>query len=68
MEKEENILYFVTGNTYKFHEVSILFEEANVNYTLKQSKVTPIEIQANNIKEVALFKLNSITDFIEKFF
>ncbi len=60
MEKEENILYFVTRNTYKFHEISILFEVANINYTLKQSKVMPTEIQANNIKDVALFKLNSI--------
>ncbi|MFX1500057.1 MAG: non-canonical purine NTP pyrophosphatase, partial [Promethearchaeota archaeon] len=32
----------------------------NINYTLKRSEIKSTEIQATNIKDVALFKLNSI--------
>ncbi|HEY0088696.1 MAG TPA: non-canonical purine NTP pyrophosphatase, partial [Candidatus Lokiarchaeia archaeon] len=55
-----SILYFVTSNNNKFHEVSELFEKEVTMYKLIQSKIEPIEIQAKSLQEVALFKLNSI--------
>ena len=58
--KEENFIYFVTGNTNKFNEISGLFSKANMKYTLHHKNIKTFEIQADNIKEVALFKLNSI--------
>ncbi len=60
MKQEENIIYFVTGNIHKFNEISVLFSKANIKYNLIQEEIKTIEIQANNIKEVASFKLNSI--------
>ena len=64
MEKEETIIYFVTGNIHKFYEISDLFSKADVKYTLEQKEAKTVEIQATNIKEVALVKLNSIKDQI----
>ena len=59
-----SIVYFVTGNNNKFHEVSELFEKEVIRYKLIQSKIEPTEIQAKSIQEVALFKLNSIKNKI----
>ena len=60
MKKEQNLIYFVTGNINKFNEISDLFSKANMKYSLQQKDIKTLEIQADNIKEVALFKLNSI--------
>ena len=60
MKKEENLIYFVTGNIDKFSEIFELFSKAHMNYTLQHKDIKTLEIQADNIKEVALFKLNSI--------
>ena len=60
MDKEENTIYFVTGNIHKFQEISDLFLKTNINYTLQRKEVETIEIQASKIKDIALFKLNSI--------
>lgn len=60
-----SILYFVTSNNNKFHEVSELFEKEVTRYKLIQSKIEPIEIQAKSLQEVALFKLNSIKNKID---
>ncbi|MFX0134367.1 MAG: XTP/dITP diphosphatase [Candidatus Hodarchaeota archaeon] len=65
MKQEEKVIYFVTGNTHKFNEVANLFSNENIEYRLVQSDVETIEIQASNIKEVALFKLNSIRGQID---
>ena len=65
MSKDQNIIYFVTRNIHKYNEVSNLFKQENVNYTLKQIDTEAIEIQAETIKEVALFKLNSVKEKIE---
>ncbi|MFX1569523.1 MAG: RdgB/HAM1 family non-canonical purine NTP pyrophosphatase [Promethearchaeota archaeon] len=65
MKKEENLIYFVTGNINKFNEISDLFSKANMRYTLHHKDIKTLEIQANNIKEVALYKLNSIKGQIE---
>jgi len=60
MEKEKETIYFITGNKNKFNEIKNLFLKEDLSYKLKQSTVKTIEIQTTNIKEVALFKLNSI--------
>jgi XTP/dITP diphosphohydrolase len=60
MKKEKNTIYFVTGNTNKFNEVSRLFSKENIKYSLKQKDIVTLEIQAKSIKDVASFKLNSV--------
>ena len=68
MQKENAILYFVTGNKHKFDEVSRKFQYENVKFSLQQLDLETIEIQANAIKEVALFKLNSVKEKIKSSF
>jgi len=63
-DMEDNI-NFITGNINKFNEVSKLFQEANLNLKLEQLDLDPIEIQADTLKEVALFKLNNIKDKVD---
>ena len=65
MNKDQNIIYFVTGNINKYNEIFDLFKRENLDYVLKQINLETIEIQANSIREVALFKLNSIKGKIE---
>lgn len=60
MEYKEKVIYFITGNTHKFKEVLDFFKREEINYILKQNNLKTIEIQANSIKDVALYKLNSI--------
>jgi len=61
MENEETKkIMFITGNTNKFKEVTRIFHHENLNYSLEQLNLEPTEIQADTIKKVALFKLNSI--------
>jgi XTP/dITP diphosphohydrolase len=60
MNHEKEIIYFITGNTHKFKEITKLFQKEELDYDLKQKTTATIEIQAPSIKEVALFKLNSI--------
>lgn len=64
MKNKNEILYFITGNNNKFNEVLSFFEKENLNYFLKQKKIKTIEIQEDSIKDVALFKLNSIREKI----
>jgi len=65
MRNEPNMIYFITGNENKFNEVFKIFQNENLNYKLHQKDIETVEIQANNIKEVALFKLKSVKDKIE---
>jgi XTP/dITP diphosphohydrolase len=65
MRHEPNIIYFVTGNKNKFNEVFKIFQNENLNYELHQKDIDTVEIQANNIKDVALFKLKSVKEKIE---
>lgn len=65
MNKEESTIYFVTRNIHKFNEVLDLFTKENVNYDLKQIDIETIEIQADSIKDIALFKLDSVKDKID---
>ena len=60
MDKKKEPLYFITGNNNKFNEIKNLFQKEDLNYELKQNKIKTTEIQAHSIKEVALFKLNSV--------
>ena len=63
MENEETEkIMFITGNINKFKEVGRIFHHENLNYSLEQLNLEPIEIQADTIKDVALFKLNSIKE------
>ncbi len=64
VNKSHNI-YFITGNKNKFDEVSNIFLNKDINYELYQKELQTVEIQANNIKDVALFKLNSVKEKIE---
>jgi XTP/dITP diphosphohydrolase len=65
MSKDQELIYFITGNKHKYEEIASLFAETNVNYQLMQKDLSMIEIQAETLKEVAIFKLKSIQDNIE---
>ncbi len=69
MKHEKEIIYFITGNNHKFKEITKLFQKEELDYDLKQKTAATIEIQAPSIKDVALFKLNSIkTNFYNSYF
>jgi len=65
MNNDENTVYFVTGNKFKFQEVSEIFKSKNIKYDLKQRDIKTTEIQAQSLREVALFKLNSVRNSID---
>lgn len=60
MNEDQNFIYFVTGNVNKYSEISELFKKENFKYTLKQKIIKTVEVQAETIKEVAQYKLESI--------
>jgi XTP/dITP diphosphohydrolase len=60
MDDAKDTLYFITGNNYKFNEIERMFQTQEISYKLKQKTIGTTEIQAISIKEVALFKLNSV--------
>jgi len=60
MEKEKETIYFITGNNSKFNEIQKLFQKEDLSYELKRNTIKTTEIQASSIKEVAIFKLNSV--------
>ncbi|GAG65774.1 unnamed protein product [marine sediment metagenome] len=57
-------IHFITGNIHKFNEVSEIFNKSNLNqkYKLFHSKLEPIEIQVDNLRDVAVFKIKSVMD------
>ena len=65
MQKENLTLYFVTGNKSKFNEVLKIFQTQKLEFTIQQLNIETVEIQADNIKDVALFKLNSVKEKIK---
>ena len=65
MERVKKKIYFVTGNSHKYNEIKSLFLKEDLNYIIIQKQLETIEIQADNLKEVALFKLNSIKEKID---
>lgn len=69
MENKETILYFITGNSHKFREVKEIFKREDICYNLRNKNLMPIEIQAESIRDVALYKLNSLkNEMNESFF
>lgn len=65
MRNESKVIYFITGNENKFSEVYKIFQNEDLDYELHQKDIETVEIQANNIKDVALFKLNSVKEKIK---
>jgi XTP/dITP diphosphohydrolase len=61
-ESAKETIYFITENNNKFNEIKNLFQKEDLNYELKHNKIKTTEIQASSIKEVALFKLNSVRE------
>ena len=60
MTSEENSIYFITGNKNKFQEVAEIFQSSNLLFDLKHRDIKTTEIQAESLKDVALYKLNSV--------
>jgi XTP/dITP diphosphohydrolase len=65
IQNKVKTLYFITGNKNKFDEVLKIFQNEGVNLILHQKDIKTVEIQADSIKEVALFKLNSVKDRVD---
>lgn len=63
--KNQRKLYFITGNSHKFSEVSELFAQEKLDFELEQLDLNPIEIQADTLEEVARFKLNSVKSEVD---
>jgi len=57
-------IHFITGNLHKFKEVSEIFNKSNLNqkYKLFHSNLESIEIQTDNLRDVAVFKIKSVKD------
>lgn len=62
MSEDSELICFVTGNQYKYKEIYALFEKAEISYHLEQKDLPMIEIQAERLKDVAIFKLQSIKE------
>ncbi len=60
MDDGKDTIYFITSNNYKFNEIEIMFQKEKISFILRQNTVDTKEIQATSVKEVALFKLNSV--------
>ncbi len=65
MRNEENVISFITGNRHKYDEILKLFKKERFNLVLQQEDIETVEIQADNLKDVALFKLNSVKQKIK---
>jgi XTP/dITP diphosphohydrolase len=62
MSIDSKLICFVTGNQHKYEEIYALFENADINYHLDHKDLPMIEIQAKTLKDVAIFKLQSIKE------
>jgi XTP/dITP diphosphohydrolase len=60
-----DVIYFNTLNDHKFSEIIELFQSKKSNYHLIQTRYKTIEIQAESIEEVAIYKLQSIKDNVD---
>lgn len=59
MSPLEDTLYFITGNSHKFHEVSTAFQKEHLPFKLEQLDLDPIESQSDSLVDVAKFKLKN---------
>lgn len=57
-------MYFITGNSHKYKEIREIFNKASINLTVEMKDLNPLEIQSEDLKEVALFKLKSVKEKI----
>ncbi|MBY9002618.1 MAG: RdgB/HAM1 family non-canonical purine NTP pyrophosphatase [Candidatus Lokiarchaeota archaeon] len=62
MNEVKEDIFFITGNSSKYNEIQQLFKQETINYNLIQKDLKTIEIQAESIKSVAEFKINSVKD------
>ncbi|TXT60335.1 MAG: dITP/XTP pyrophosphatase [Promethearchaeota archaeon] len=65
MKKNKRTLSFITGNFHKFTEIKQILEQKEIDYQLLQQNLSPSEIQADSLQEVAKIKLNSVKDRVE---
>jgi XTP/dITP diphosphohydrolase len=56
---------FVTGNNYKFEEISNLLAQHFPNFKIEQSTIPLSELQADTLEEVAKFKVNSVKKLVK---
>jgi XTP/dITP diphosphohydrolase len=63
--KNQTILQFITGNEHKFKEISKRIIAENLNYDIIHRNIETKEIQADNLKKVAEFKLKSVKEDID---
>jgi len=68
MENREKVIYFVTGNNHKFREVKDIFKSEDTCYILRKNNLIPIEIQADSVRDVAHYKVNSLKNEIDESF
>ena len=68
MTSDKKIIYFITTNVHKFNEIFDMFKRKDLKYSLKQNKSETTEIQADSLKDVALFKLKSVKHKIKSSF
>ncbi|QEE16898.1 XTP/dITP diphosphatase [Promethearchaeum syntrophicum] len=57
---EKKALRFVTGNPHKYKEVKEVIQKNFPNFEVIQSNIELLELQADSLEEVALFKVNSV--------
>ncbi len=63
---KNNKIFFITGNQHKFKEIKEIFDKEFKNVILECKNLNPVEIQSDDLKEVALFKLKSVKDAINE--
>ncbi len=61
----QKTLRFVTGNPHKYKEVKAVIQKNFPNFEVLQSNVKLLEIQADSLEEVALFKVNSVKNLVK---
>ena len=61
----QKTLRFVTGNPHKYEEVKDVIETNYPNFEVLQSNVELLELQADSLEEVALFKVKSVKNLVK---
>ena len=61
----ETIITFVTGNRFKFEEISNLIKANVPGFKVIPAKIELTEIQADALEKVAIFKVTSVINQIK---
>jgi len=61
----QKTLRFVTGNPHKYKEVRDVIQRNFPNFEVLQSNVELLELQADSLEEVALFKVKSVKNLVK---